>query len=329
MHAMVLEKVGLPLVYKDIPVPVAKGFQVLIKVKACGVCQMDLLIIDGELTCPKLPLVPGHGIIGRIVSKGATVTNFYNGDLVGVPWLGHTCGYCKFCLEGKENLCDKASFTGYTINGGFAEYVIADIRFCISLGAEYDNPSAAALLCTGLIGYRSFSMIEASAKNIGIYGFGQAAQIITRIAKLQGKRLFAFTRETDQERQVFALRIGADWAGNSNESPPEKLDAAIIFAPGGELIPKALMDVDKGGQVICAAIQMTDVHAFPYHLLWEERSVRSVTNTTRQDNAAFFELLKNIPVHIQTELFELKQANEAILKLRHGKVQGSAVLIME
>ncbi|MGF7082175.1 propanol-preferring alcohol dehydrogenase [Mucilaginibacter sp. UYCu711] len=329
MYAMVLEQSGQPLVYKQIPVPVASGQQVLIKVTACGICRTDLHVIDGELNQPKLPLVPGHEIIGKVVAAGTEVTNLKINDAVGVPWLGYTCEHCKFCLGGKENLCDNAKFTGYNIDGGFAEYTLADSRFCIPLSDEYFKPEATPLLCAGLIGYRSYSMIDKSARKIGMYGFGAAAHIITQIARSQEKNIFAFTREADKEAQVFALRMGAGWSGGSNETPPEKLDAAIIFAPAGDLIPKALRDVDKAGQVICGGIHMGDIPGFPYQILWEERSIRSVANMTRQDGKDFFEVLKTIPIHTQTQKFELRQANDAISKLRNGKIQGAAVLLVE
>jgi propanol-preferring alcohol dehydrogenase len=329
MNAMVLEQPGHLLVYKKIPVPVATGRQVLIKVTACGICRTDLHVIDGELNQPKLPLVPGHEIIGKVVATGTTVNNLKINDPVGIPWLGYTCGHCRFCLGGRENLCDNAKFTGYNIDGGFAEYTLADSRFCIPLSGEYIKPAAAPLLCAGLIGYRSYSMIDKSAKKIGMYGFGAAAHIITQIARAQGKNIFAFTRETDTAAQIFALKMGASWSGSSTESPPEKLDAAIVFAPAGELIPKALKDVDKAGQVICGGIHMSDIPAFSYDLLWEERSIKSVANMTRQDGKEFFEILKTIPVHTQTETFDLRQANEAIIKLRNGNIQGAAVLLMD
>jgi propanol-preferring alcohol dehydrogenase len=329
MNAMVLEQPGHPLIYKKIPVPVATGYQVLIKVTACGICGTDLHVIDGELTQPKLPLVPGHEIIGKVVATGPAVTDLKINDTIGVPWLGYTCGHCKFCLGGKENLCDNAKFTGYNIDGGFAEYTLADSRFCIPLSGQYVKPEAAPLLCAGLIGYRSYNMIDKSAKKIGMYGFGAAAHIITQIAKSQGKDIFAFTREGDKEAQVFALRMGAGWSGGSNETPPKKLDAAIIFAPAGDLIPKALKDVDKAGQVICGGIHMSDIPGFPYQIFWEERSIRSVANMTRHDGMDFFEILKTIPVHTQTQKFELQLANEAISKLRHDKIQGAALLLME
>lgn len=329
MNAMVLNKPESDLEYKQIPVPAPESHQVLIKVIACGICRTDLHIIDGELLHAKLPLVQGHEIIGRVVAAGNKVSSLKVNDLVGVPWLGYTCGHCKFCQMGKENLCDNALFTGYTIDGGFAEYTAADARFCIILSAEYSKASSAPLLCAGLIGYRSYKMIAKSAKNIGIYGFGAAAHIITQIAKAEGKRIFAFTREGDIEAQSFAIKMGSTWSGNSNESSPEKLDGAIIFAPAGELVSQALKDIDKAGEVICGGIHMSNIPGFAYNLLWEERSIKSVANMTRNDGQEFFKTLKDITVHTRTETFELKQANEAIDKLRHGKIQGAAVLVMD
>ncbi len=329
MHAMVLERQKQALVYKTVRVPIPTAGQVLIRVIACGVCRTDLHIIDAELTQPKLPLIPGHEIIGRVAAAGEAVTGLHPGELVGVPWLGYTCGRCKYCIGGKENLCENARFTGYTIDGGYAEYTVADARFCFLLPEAYNQAGSAPLLCAGLIGFRSYGMIDPAAKNIGMYGFGAAAHILIQIAKFQGKHIFAFTRDDDWEGQTFARNLGARWAGGSREPSPEKLDAAIIFAPAGELIPKALKDLDKGGVVICGGIHMTEIPAFSYDLLWEERAVRSVANLTRRDGHNFFELLKEIPVHTQTELFPLAQANEAIEKLRSGKIKGAAVLVME
>lgn len=290
---MVLVQLGQPLVYKRIPIPTGSDQQVLIKVTACGICRTDFHVIGGELSQPKLPLIPGHEIIGKVVAIGTEVTNLKINDLVGVPWLGYTCGHCKFCRSGKENLCDHAKFTRYNLDGGFAEYTLADSRFCIPLSGQYVNPEAAPLLCAGLIGYRSYSMIDKSARKIGMYGFGAAAHIITQIAKSQGKIIFAFTREGDKEGQHFALKMVAEWSGGSDEASPDKLDAAIIFAPAGELIPKALKDVDKAGQVICGGIHMSDIPGFPYPLLWEERSIQSVANMTPAGWKGFFRYFKS------------------------------------
>ena len=329
MYAMVFERQGEQLIYKKLPLPFPSAYQLLIKVIACGICRTDIHIMDGELGQPKLPLILGHEIIGKVINIGNKVTNFKINDHVGVPWLGYTCGICKFCKLGKENLCTNPQFTGYTLDGGYAQYTVADARFCFLLAAEYGNASSAPLLCAGLIGYRSYQMINATAKNIGIYGFGAAAHIITQIAGSFGKKIFAFTRKDDLESQSFALQMGACWAGSSSEMPPVKLDAAIIFAPAGELIPKALKDLDKAGEVICGGIHMSDVPAFPYNFLWEERAIKSVANMTRMDGLAFFKILKQISVHTQTESFKLYQANDALNKLRKGMIKGAAVLVME
>lgn len=325
---MVLEHQNQPLVYKEVPIPKPGLGQVQIKIVACGICRTDLHVIDGELTHPKLPLIPGHEIIGKVTSIGASVDTLKINDLVGVPWLGYTCGKCKFCKQGKENLCDNARFTGYTIDGGYAEYTVADARYCFLLSAKYDNPASAPLLCAGLIGFRSYHMIDDNATNIGLYGFGAAAHILIQIAKAQSKKIFAFTKDNDTKSQSFARELGAFWVGGSSDVPPEKLDAAIIFAPAGELIPKALQDIEKGGTVICGGIHMSEIPAFSYDLLWEERVLRSVANLTMRDGLDFFELLKSIPVTTQTEFFSLSQANEAIEKLRKGQIKGAAVLVM-
>jgi len=327
MQAMVLEKPGTALVLKQLPVPVPNDNQVLIEVTACGVCRTDLHIIDGELPDAKFPLIPGHEIIGRVIACGKNVMGLKTGDVVGVPWLGYACGTCKFCLRGRENLCDNAGFTGYTIDGGFAEYAVADARFCILLEPAFNDPERAPLLCAGLIGYRSYKMIGPAVKTIGIYGFGAAAHLITQIAKAEGKRIFAFTKKDDTKAQAFALKMGAVWADDSEASPPEKLDSAIIFAPVGELVVKALADTDKGGEVICGGIHMSDIPSFPYSLLWQERSIRSVANLTRSDGTGFFTTLKNTPVVTQTEFFNLADANSAIERLKNGKINGAAVLL--
>ncbi|MGZ3755522.1 MAG: zinc-dependent alcohol dehydrogenase family protein [Mucilaginibacter sp.] len=329
MHAMVLEAPGKLLVYKELPVPEPAQLQVLIKVIACGVCRTDLHIMDGELDHPKLPLIPGHEIIGEVVKLGSAVSTLKPGDRVGVPWLGFTCGHCKFCTQGRENLCDNPLFTGYTIDGGYAEYTVADARYCFLLGKSYAKPEAAPLLCAGLIGFRSYRMVDNTAKNIGLYGFGAAAHIITQVAVAEGKKVFAFTRDGDNKAQQFALKMGAAWVGGSSESPPENLDAAIIFASAGELVPKALCDVEKGGKVICGGIHMSEIPAFSYDILWGERSVQSVANLTRKDGLDFFHTLKNVSVHTQTEFFKLSEANEAIKKLRDGQIAGAAVLVMD
>lgn len=329
MRGMVLEAQNKELVLKDLPLPKISLSQVLIKVLACGVCRTDLHIVDGELTQPKLPLIPGHEIVGKIVRTGTDVTNLKDGDIVGVPWLGYTCGTCKYCTRGQENLCINAGFTGYTIDGGYAEYAAADSRYCFLLPGMYANASAAPLLCAGLIGYRSYSKVGKHAVNIGIYGFGAAAHILIQIAISQGKKIFAFTRDGDKEAQKFALQSGAVWAGNSSQAPPEKLDAAIIFAPVGGLVPKALQDIDRGGIVVCGGIHMSDIPSFPYNILWEERSVCSVANLTRKDGEEFFAIAPRVPVKTETKIYHLAQANEALNDLRNGKIHGAAVLVMD
>jgi propanol-preferring alcohol dehydrogenase len=328
MHAMVLEKQGESLKYKLLPLPCPLSKQVLVKIIACGICRTDLHILDGELTAPKLPLIPGHEIIGSVVSTGDDVTLVKEGNFIGIPWLGYTCGKCKYCLQNKENLCENALFTGYTIDGGYAEFTIADERYCFRLPSVYSNPTGAPLLCAGLIGYRSYSMMGENVENIGIYGFGAAAHIVIQMAIFQKKKVYAFTREGDLESQKFAIKLGAIWAGASNETPPDKLDAAIIFAPAGNLIPEALKNLEKGGAVVCGGIHMTDIPSFPYKILWEERIIRSVANLTRKDGEEFLKLAPRIPVKTETQLFTLQQANEALEALRNGKILGAAVLIM-
>jgi propanol-preferring alcohol dehydrogenase len=328
MKAMVMETPGQPLVIKSLPLPVPSAQQVLIRIIACGVCRTDLHIMDSELPDPRLPLIPGHEIIGTIVQTGDTVKKLKTGDLVGVPWVGYTCGYCKYCLRDQENLCENALFTGYTIDGGYAEYTVADHRYCFLLPPQYAHPSAAPLLCAGLIGYRAYQMIEPHAKQLGFYGFGAAAHILIQVALHQGKEIYAFTRDGDATAQAFAIGLGAAWAGDSSVTPPVKMDAAIIFAAVGELVTKALKDIDKGGSVICGGIHMSDIPSFPYELLWEERIVRSVANLTRKDGEEFFELASEIQLKTATRLFPLEQANEALAAVRNGKIQGAAVLVM-
>ena len=325
---MVLEKQGAPLVLKQVAIPKPLPHQLLIRIIACGVCRTDLHIVDGELKQPKLPLIPGHEIVGVVTEAGSNVTNLKAGDFVGVPWLGYTCGVCKYCINGQENLCSKAGFTGYTIDGGYAEYTVANEQYCFPLDALYANASGAPLLCAGLIGYRSYNMIHSGAVNIGIYGFGAAAHILIQVAIFQRKKIFAFTRDGDIDAQQFALQLGATWAGNSTASPPEKLDGAIIFAPVGSLVPKALKDVDKGGVVVCGGIHMSDIPSFPYHMLWEERVIRSVANLTRKDGEAFLKLAPMVPVTTHVTTYPLAMANEALNDLRNGKIHGAAVLVM-
>jgi len=328
MKAMVLKKPGTPLEEEDIPVPVPGPNQVLVKVKACGVCRTDLHVVDGELTEPKLPLVPGHEIIGTVVAAGEYAGKFQIGDRIGIPWLGHTCGVCKFCKKDMENLCDNPKFTGYTIDGGFAEYTLSDERFCFPIPDTYSDLEAAPLLCAGLIGYRSFVM-TGEAERVGLYGFGAAAHIIIQVAIYQGRTVFAFTRPGDKKGQQFALDLGAKWAGDSLTAPPEDLDAAIIFAPVGNLVPIALQSLIKGGIVVCAGIYMSDIPAFPYKILWEERTVRSVANLTRQDGENFMKLASKVRIHITVQPFPLHRANESLNALKNGEVKGAAVLVIQ
>jgi alcohol dehydrogenase, propanol-preferring len=324
MRAMIFEIAGSPLRAADVAVPSPGPDDVLLQVNACGVCRTDLHIVDGELDRPRLPLIPGHQIVGSVVTTGINATRFREGQKVGVPWLGWTCGACRFCLAGRENLCDQAKFTGYDIDGGFAEFAVADHRFCFPIPDGYPDAQAAPLLCAGLIGYRSLKM-AGDARRIGLYGFGAAAHVIIQVARHEGREVFAFTRPGDAEGQEFARDLGAAWAGPSIERPAE-LDAAIIFAPAGELVPAALRAVGKGGTVVCAGIHMSDIPAFPYEILWGERVVRSVANLTRQDATEFLELAPRIPVRTEVTSFELNQANEALSALRSGAVRGAAVL---
>lgn len=327
MKAMLLEAAGRPLVLKEVPRPAPASGELLVKVKACAVCRTDLHVIDGELPHPKLPLVPGHEIVGTVEALGEGVSGFKPGERVGIPWLGWTCGTCEYCRSGRENLCDTAKFTGYTIDGGYAEYTVADARFCFPLPAELDDDVAGApLLCAGLIGYRTLRK-AGDAKRLGIYGFGAAAHIVAQVAGHEGRQVFAFTRPGDEEGQAFARQMGAEWAGSSEEMPPEKLDAALIFAPVGALVPAALKTLRKGGMVVCGGIHMSDIPAFPYADLWEERSICSVANLTRQDGREFLELAPQVPVRTETQRFPLGAANEALASLREGRLKGAAVLV--
>ncbi len=327
MCAMVLESPGNPLRFIEIPVPQLRNDQVLIRVHACGVCRTDLHIVDGELTNPKLPLILGHEIVGTAVHTGSEVERFRVGDRIGVPWLGYTCGQCSYCKRGQENLCNSALFTGYTLEGGYAEFTVADQRYCFHLPEDYRGAEAAPLLCAGLIGYRSYRMTGENVEHLGIYGFGAAAHIITQVAKYQGKRVYAFTRQGDYEAKDFALRLGAVWAGDSSEPPPEELDAAIIFAPVGSLLPAALRATVKGGTVVCGGIHMSDIPSFSYNLLWGERVVRSVANLTRKDGEELLSIAPKVPVKTKVQVFPLEQANEALNRLRDGRVRGAAVLV--
>ena len=329
MQAMILERPATPLVLKTVPVPVPSTGQVQIKVIACGICRTDLHILDGELKHPKLPLIPGHEIVGEVVAVSSDVHFLKQGDIVGVPWLGYTCGTCKYCSRGQENLCEHALFTGYTVDGGYAEYAVAWEKYCFVLPAVYANAHGAPLLCAGLIGYRSWQMIDKKAQHIGIYGFGAAAHILTQIARFQQKSIYAFTRPGDMAAQQFAISEGAIWAGDSTEKPPVMLDAAIIFAPDGTLIPIALFHLDKGGTVVCGGIHMSNIPCFSYDLLWEERSVRSVANLTRADGDALLSISPQVPVKTNIEVFDLYEANEALEKLRKGEIRGAAVLVID
>jgi alcohol dehydrogenase, propanol-preferring len=323
---MLFEKAGQPLRKAELPMPRPGPGQVLICVRACAVCRTDLHVVDGELAQPKLPLVPGHEIVGTVEKKGEGAERFEIGDRVGIPWLGWTCGECSYCLWGRENLCDKAGFTGYTIDGGYADYTVADQRFCFPIPDCYHDAEAAPLLCAGLIGYRS--LVKAGdGKCLGIYGFGAAAHIVAQVARYQNREIYAFTRPGDNEAAKFALELGAVWAGGSNELPPTKLDAAIIFAPAGELVPQALRAVGKGGIVVCGGIHMSDIPSFPYEILWEERSICSVANLTLRDGEEFLALAPRVPVRTEVQTFPLAEANEALDQLRSGKIQGAAVLV--
>lgn len=314
------------LTMTDIPAPRPDAGEVLIAVKACAVCRTDLHVIDGELTHPKLPLVPGHEIVGTVIEKGEGVERFAIGDRVGVPWLGWTCGVCDYCRNGRENLCDKARFTGYQIDGGYAELTVADARYCFALPPEFDDVAAAPLLCAGLIGYRTLRF-AGDARHVGIYGFGTAAHIVAQVARFQGRSIFAFTKPRDQAAQKFARGLGACWAGGSDEPPPEPLDAALIFAPVGALVPAALRATRKGGTVVCGGIHMSDIPAFPYGLLWEERSLRSVANLTRKDAEEFLALAPKAGITTMTKTYSLAEANAALADLRSGRLEGAAVLI--
>ena len=327
MRAMVLQGAGEPLRLMDLPVPAPMDHEVLIRVHACGVCRTDLHIIDGELTEPRLPLVPGHQIVGTIVALGKGVTGIASGARVGVPWLGSTCNDCEYCRSGRENLCGSARFTGYQFDGGFAEFAVADHRFCFPIPAGYPDLQAAPLLCAGLIGYRSLVM-AGDARRLGIYGFGAAAHIVAQVAAYQGRTIYAFTRPGDAEARRFALKMGAVWAGDADVLPPEELDAAIIFAPAGELVPAALRAVAPGGVVICGGIHMSDIPSFPYSILWGERTLRSVANLTRRDGIEFLALAPIVPVRTEVVAYPLDQTNEALNDLRSGRLSGAAVIVV-
>lgn len=323
MLAMVLHAARSQLQMADLPDPAPASNHLLLRVRACGVCRTDLHIVDGELAQPKLPLVPGHQIVGEVLQGGS---RFQAGDRVGVPWLGWTDGTCRYCLTGLENLCDRARFTGYDLDGGYAELVVADERYCFAIPSGYSDEQAAPLLCAGLIGYRSLRL-AGDGEAIGLYGFGASAHIVCQVAAAQGRRVFAGTREGDDETQAFARSLGAVWAGDALAGPPEELDAVIVFAPVGELVPAALRAVRKGGAVVCAGIHMSDIPSFPYELLWGERVVRSVANLTRTDGEEFLALAPTVPVRTEVETFPLEEANEALDRLRRGELRGAAVLV--
>ena len=325
MHAMVLGAPRTPLGAAEVADPEPGPGQILLRVRACGVCRTDLHIVDGDLAQPKLPLVPGHQIVGEVVDGGE---RFESGARVGVPWLGWSCGECRFCLAGQENLCDLARFTGYDLDGGYAELAVADERFCFSIPADYPDEQAAPLLCAGLIGYRSLRL-AGDAERIGLYGFGASAHIVCQVAVAQGRRVFAGTRAGDAETQEFARSLGATWAGDALAGPPEELDAVIVFAPAGELVPAALRQISKGGSVICAGIHMSDIPTFPYEWLWGERVIRSIANLTRADGEEFLAHARTNPVRIEVETFPLDAANVALARLRGGTLRGAAVLLCD
>lgn len=327
MKAMRYHGDGRELKLEEVPVPQPGPGQIRVAVGACGVCRTDLHVVDDELTDPKLPIIPGHEIVGRVDSLGEGIDRFELGQRVGIPWLGYTCGSCRYCTSERENLCEQASFTGYRIDGGYAEYAVADARYCFPVGGEYSDAEAAPLLCAGLIGYRALRM-AGDALQLGVYGFGAAAHIVAQVALAQGRQIHAFTRPGDTEAQAFALDLGAHWVGGSDEKPPRELDAAIIFAPVGSLVPAALEAVARGGCVVCAGIYMSEIPAFPYRILWEERSIRSVANLTRRDAEEFLALAPSVPVRTETTCFPLEEANEALRRLRSGELNGAAVLTL-
>jgi alcohol dehydrogenase, propanol-preferring len=326
MIAMRLQAAGAVLVPEELALPAPAENEVLLEVLSCGVCRTDLHLLERELPGMHYPITPGHEIVGRVVAQGSAVSRFQQGARVGVPWLGRTCGVCRYCREAKENLCERAQFTGYTLDGGYAQYVLADARYCLPLPERYSDTQAAPLLCAGLIGYRAYCA-AGDGTNLGLYGFGAAAHLLAQVAQAEGRRVFALTRPGDETSQQFARRLGAVWAGGSDETPPEPLDAAIVFAAVGALVPAALAAVRKGGRVVCAGIHMSDIPSFPYSLLWGERSVCSVANLTRADGEAFMQLAARVQLQPSVEVFELAQANEALHRLKHGQLSGAAVLV--
>jgi propanol-preferring alcohol dehydrogenase len=327
VHALLLDNPGAPLRMARMPEPVAGPGQLVLRVRACGICRTDLHVADGELPHPKLPLVLGHEIVAT-VEDAPPNSRFRSGDRVGVPWLGWTCGTCPYCLSGRENLCPNARFTGYQLDGGYAERTVADERYCLPLPPGYSDAEAAPLLCAGLIGHRAL-VAAGDPSRLGLYGFGAAAHLVAQVARHEGRRVFAFTREGDDEGQRFARELGAEWAGASTEAPPEPLDAAILFAPVGALVPAALRAVAPGGTVVCAGIHMSPIPSFPYELLWGERVLRSVANLTRADGEAFLDIAGRVPLQVATETLPLAQANEGLARLRAGRVRGAAVLLPE
>jgi alcohol dehydrogenase, propanol-preferring len=328
VRAMILDVPGEPLRVAEVPVPEPGEGQLLLRVHCCAVCRTDLHVVDGELPHPRLPLIPGHQIVGTVQKISERADGFTVGDRVGVPWLGWTDGECRYCLSGRENLCENARFTGYQIDGGYAEYALADTRFCFPIPESYPDLQAAPLLCAGLIGHRSLRF-AGDAERLGLYGFGASAHIVAQVAAHEGRRIFAFTRAHDEEAQEFARELGAEWAGSSEEAPPEELDAAIIFAPVGALVPAALRAVARGGTVVCAGIHMSDIPSFPYEILWGERSVRSVANLTRQDGLDFLALAPEVPLRTEVVPFPLEEANQALDALRGGHLRGAAVLVVD
>jgi propanol-preferring alcohol dehydrogenase len=325
MHVMLMEHQGEKLQYRELPIPPPKPNEVLIKIHACGICRTDLHVVDGDLKQPKLPVIPGHQIVGSITELGNDVSGFKIGDRIGVPWLGGSCAHCSYCVSGHENLCDDPRFTGYQTDGGFAEYCVADSRFCFPIPEGYPDAQAAPLLCAGLIGYRALCKTN-DAKRLGIYGFGAAAHILTQIARFQGREVYAFTRPGDTLSQEFAKKLGANWASGSDQVPPVLLDAAIIFAPNGELVPLALRVIRKGGIVVCGGIHMSDIPSFPYEILWGERTICSVANLTRRDGEEFLALAPKIPIKTEVHTYPLIKTNEALDDLRHGRFTGAAVI---
>ncbi|MGD9660467.1 MAG: zinc-dependent alcohol dehydrogenase family protein [Porticoccaceae bacterium] len=326
MRAMLFEQPGSPLVLRDIPVPAPAADQVLLRVKVCGICRTDLHVVDGDLKEPRLPLIPGHQVVGVVEKLGSAVSAFDIGQRLGVPWLGGSCGHCWYCHQGRENLCDDALYTGYQINGGFAEYMVANAAYCFPLPENYGDEQAAPLLCAGLIGYRAYRLVE-SCQTLGLYGFGAAAHILIQVAQHFGQQVYAFTRKGDRDAQDFARSLGAAWAGDSSQSPPMPLDGAIIFAPAGELVPLALKAVRKGGTVVCAGIHMSDIPSFPYDILWGERSICSVANLTRKDGEDFLPLAAKIPVKTAVTRYSLEEANQALDDLRAGRFTGAGVVV--